>query len=83
MRRSHLLQARRYEDILRSRPRVRARLRRPWPVSVLVLEQSLSPVITITLFTRGRFKISFEQRVASYLSETGAKNRFRDGTVVI
>src|SRR5690348_782191 len=38
MRRSHLLQARRYEDILRSRPRVRARLRRTGPVPVLVLE---------------------------------------------
>jgi hypothetical protein len=38
MRRSHLLQARRYEDILRSRPRVRARLRRTGPVPVFVLE---------------------------------------------
>jgi hypothetical protein len=38
MRRSHLLQARRYEDILRARPRVRARLRRTGPVSVFVLE---------------------------------------------
>jgi len=39
---SHLLQDRRDEDILCARPRVRARLRRPWPVSVLVLEQSIN-----------------------------------------
>ena len=38
VRRSHLLQARRYEDILCARPRVRPWLRRPGPVSVLVLE---------------------------------------------
>src|SRR5437762_2751368 len=36
--RSHLLQGRRYEDILCAGQRVRARLRRIEPVSVLVLE---------------------------------------------
>jgi hypothetical protein len=38
MQRSHLLQARRSEDILSARPRVRARLRRTGPVSVFVLD---------------------------------------------
>jgi hypothetical protein len=51
LRRSHLLQARRYEDILRSRPRVRARLRRTGPVPVFVLELRAAEGYQSNVFT--------------------------------